>query len=1809
MTSSQREPTQNRRRGRAGGRAGGAGYDFQDLYVANQLAKLLVGYGRDPLTEVLWEKKSLDAGSRDGVEPVYVDDAILRYTSGKCAYVQVRETSPKGGWSAQQLVKSSVAQQFWQQWSSKQPADRPRTTMHLACRGDITTLEQIADAAACARTPQEMLHGDDVSAEVVDQILALAALLELERDSEEFLAFLQCVKAVPIASATDLEDTIVQSLPGFGEDARDLKNTLIRLVARSKHAGPEARSFFTKDSLVKALLDEGVSRQRLIAADVLPAGPVDEAVWNRYRELVLRKFRSFKVYGLQVDHEVYADLPALFVPLKLAEIPAGRRREIPERKRGARGSPSLAERLSAEADREHKEDSRDEDERSSDIGRQFDLAAVLGQKRRFAIIGGPGIGKTTTLKWLAIVAALPGEEGQRLRSAFGLPHKPLVPIYVRFRQFADRIGASKLAGLEGRVGLVASFLKAHFEAELADQFNMADRTLSMAQHLLASNTCLFLFDGLDEVADESIRNRLFEAVSDLIEKYDAPRVIVTSRPYAFRRDRVPLDLALFEPVPLDRAERRAFAQQWYRAVRISGVAPLEEPELLLRAEDLAKATDALPDLAEVPLLLSIMALVHFNQGGLPVERATLYDHATLAMLGHWEKDPAGRNIEGDIFPNDWAHLPQFHEKEIRQVVEHLAKRTQIHGEGGEFSRAEAIANLAEGLQALPSDNGRDASSRAELLLDLLVDRAGLVQERSPDVFAFVHLSFQEYLTARSFVGRGEVGLEELVNLATDERHGEVCRMAVAILSADQQDDSDNKVAAFITSIGARSPALAAACILEAPRVHLEEAFAEHLARAAFSECTDPRRNYYRPHITARLVWNSLAHTSAADRVLLEILSDSANELQEERYFGKRRGRHFRDRHFRELWQTEMRTTPITAVVAGRPSGPLSAELAWVLQRLVSHNDNHGQRNFCNLAKLLLIETGDVRDRDHVPALIGLLAENEREREKSRISRTVVARAERILENLLKVQDTRAIVLNILSQNLSPNPESPAAYASESAWVAAKFLIEHDELTELDLAKTVITIGLERPSRHTEAIPLLKTLVRDPNLGAKTVSMLRNGLLDADSDVRGGCFRVLVELDLISDVEGIVDDEQGLSMKLLADPTTAKEALVTLAENLWSESHSVAWQAVKSLVDAGHVDVPGLPHALVHSGLVSARAEAMQYLHRLHDDAALSVSIRGALLGGLASSNASVSTSAAIVLAEMDAPDDTPLLGRIIQALLQNPDQVGEVIPHLQRFIGDQHTSEKAIEVLGNELQRKPDHRVGSALARMLAQQGLFHAPNLPDALVRFGLHHRSDYKEVAGYLRRMLDDPELAATTRRALVEGLSFDKGDVDVGAAFILWEAGSRTNPKIAGVLANAGLRIEELREQAHAWLLELFARPKTAIFARNGLESALLATVNVSPTHSRKPDHAWAIANCLLSVGAVYTEELAEALIIGGFYKRDSHPKALAKIKQVIAENAEFAVVVEEALWEALSDNDEDIQWGAASALIDNGFVETMRASEESADDEERDYRQDHAEDDWVKKLSSLWRVLIREAASEPLASTALSSLSGATSTSAPEYRALIRLLDREDSPETACAAAFRLLAGSGDDVPAAAFTLIRYGLTDRDRRFEASLRLDQLLKDELTRPVIFDALRRALWDEKRDVSWAAVQFLLDRDYSPAPEIFRALVSGGLLSLRRRRSAEEHLRKFLKRPNLRGAVVDALSVGLYGDEEEDTSLPARLLVEAGAPLNERILMVLDDLSFWQPWAPLALMALTGRQQEAQEAAMRHGFGQLADTLGNAP
>ncbi|MGA9672368.1 MAG: NACHT domain-containing protein, partial [Terracidiphilus sp.] len=945
--------------------------------------------------------------------------------------------------------------------------------------------------------------------------------------------FLKSLQAEQLPAADELEGLIIRSLSPLGIQAATVAQHLIRLVARSKHAGPSARSAYDHDTLLNALREEGISDESLIGAGLLTSGRVHrESFWETYRTEVVKSFRTFRVYGLNVERAVFADLPSLFVPLKFDPISdrkkAGEREASKQRERR-----SLTESIFAE--------SRDrQPDELTEKASTFELSAILREKRRFGLIGGPGSGKTTTLKWLALVSAMGGEEGKEARSKYGLPIAPLLPLFVRFRRLADRIQARGLDGIAGRVGLVAEFLAAELEAGLAGKLPNKREALEMAEELLSSENSIFLFDALDEVPDPEVRARLFDAVADLMQRYPNPRVVVSSRPYAFREERAPIDLALFEPLPLNRDGRRVFAQQWYRAVRSHLGDGLTESDAESRAEDLAKSAEILVDLAENPLLLSILALVHFNRQGLPVERSALYDQATLAMLGHWERDPAGRDLGNGVIPPEWGPTLRLPDALVRRIVECLARDVQRRDQdGGEFSKDIALEALSHGLEVAASMPRSQAGERAPSLLRLLVERSGIVQERSPDVFAFAHLSFQDYLAARWFVGTGEQGLSELATISSEPRHAEVIRFAVAIFASDQRAEADERALRLVHEVGTRDAVLAAACLLDAPRLQLSENAVEQLARRVWGECASMWRREHHPMVASRLVWTLLERSSHADDLLLEFLTVGSS--------GQRRP-----------MEGEMEVY----LLVSRPPIPISARFGWVLRQLERSGERDSWRPLWSIAALLLIEGHATKPEQHLAALVRLLGE-EHWRDTGR--GTLGERAGRIL-HVLACADTRQVVGQALEKAINCTDEK--GNSDRIAYGAAKFLVSLGMEVRIDPSEVLIQRGLEASYRHSEVSRDIRTLLNDDRHQESILAALHRGLTSDSDDVRKGSARTLRDAGVTSPITVLLEgDEQETARSedlrsLVTDPSQKASTIAALTEALWDEREEIAWRAVQ-----------------------------------------------------------------------------------------------------------------------------------------------------------------------------------------------------------------------------------------------------------------------------------------------------------------------------------------------------------------------------------------------------------------------------------------------------------------------------------------------------------------------------------------------------------------------------------------------------------------------------------------------------------------------
>ncbi|NJN84539.1 MAG: hypothetical protein HC802_21155, partial [Caldilineaceae bacterium] len=183
------------------------------------------------------------------------------------------------------------------------------------------------------------------------------------------------------------------------------------------------------------------------------------------------------------------------------------------------------------------------------------------------------------------------------------------------------------------------------------------------------------------------------------------------------------------------------------------------------------------ELCSQPLLLSMICLAYEEGGGFPANRLELYESALNALLVKWDST---RNIQRDrLLPEEVI----YRDLTFRQKARFLAEIATAAFEKGEyyFERRRLSRDIETFLARMPGIQGE---VDGDIVLDAIVAQHGIFAERARDIFAFSHLTFQEYFTAR-YIAENEARrtTRRMMAHLTDRRWREVF-----LLTAGQLED-------------------------------------------------------------------------------------------------------------------------------------------------------------------------------------------------------------------------------------------------------------------------------------------------------------------------------------------------------------------------------------------------------------------------------------------------------------------------------------------------------------------------------------------------------------------------------------------------------------------------------------------------------------------------------------------------------------------------------------------------------------------------------------------------------------------------------------------------------------------------------------------------------------------------------------------------------------------------------------------------------------------------------------------------------------
>jgi formylglycine-generating enzyme required for sulfatase activity len=363
------------------------------------------------------------------------------------------------------------------------------------------------------------------------------------------------------------------------------------------------------------------------------------------------------------------------------------------------------------------------------------------------LLGAPGSGKSTLVSHLALClagAALaehragePQPEGGWLACLPRWQPGALLPVRVILRDLAA------FAPLDSAPHGSLRLLEEFFTATLADAG--CAEALDPLTTALREGRGLLLLDGLDEVVGATVLQRVAETIADAARGYRAP-ILVTCRVLDYQEERL-RQLPGFPTATLAELEDEQIQQfigDWYAELAASGRRPPAQTEADTRAlRDAVASRSELRTLAGIPLLLTVMALVHAFRGSLPDARALLYAECVELLLLRW-RQPRG---ESDLIER--LALPQFRSSDLLALMARLGYEAHQRAERDETQKGSADLDEPAVMALLAEEFARyDAPRRyqlAAIVLDALTRGNGLLLKRGPQVYTFAHRTFQEFL--------------------------------------------------------------------------------------------------------------------------------------------------------------------------------------------------------------------------------------------------------------------------------------------------------------------------------------------------------------------------------------------------------------------------------------------------------------------------------------------------------------------------------------------------------------------------------------------------------------------------------------------------------------------------------------------------------------------------------------------------------------------------------------------------------------------------------------------------------------------------------------------------------------------------------------------------------------------------------------------------------------------------------------------------------------------------------------------------------
>jgi formylglycine-generating enzyme required for sulfatase activity len=535
------------------------------------------------------------------------------------------------------------------------------------------------------------------------------------------------------------------------------KNPHLKKTANLVEPGQEIQAGDHSIAVGGAVTDSAIIHgQTIVLADrfwrdlkpALPTEKLREATAAYLAYLTDRHYYlSLKGMGISDRVPLRLKLLDLYVPLKA-------RMELPEGDTWKRDI-SLAGR-----------DIINDEQELLHFGEPVSLLKVLQKHSGVIVLGDPGAGKTTFVKYVALCLAR--GEGAKI----GLDD--YLPILLPLAGFANV--------LQSRDIRLDDFIVEYFTGIGVDL-----PIGPMLGEALKVGRALILLDGLDEVRDINMRNTVVERVVDFFafHRREGNKFVLTSRVVGYRAVRPSAeDLVECTIVDFEEDEIEEFITHWTTALekQAQGNTSIAQADAETDRRELLDSIHQNPgvrQLASTPLLLTILALMKRQGVTLPERRVQLYDQYVTTLLSTWNR---ARSLSGRAPGRDIDELQTV------RILAPLALWMHEVSPGVGLVGREDMRRKLEELFMERSDASPHQAAR-QFLADVR-EHAALLLERGPGEYGFIHLTFEEYLAAVALALKGQGNAAPIIETLSahvgEQAWREVTLLTIGYLGIRQQ---------------------------------------------------------------------------------------------------------------------------------------------------------------------------------------------------------------------------------------------------------------------------------------------------------------------------------------------------------------------------------------------------------------------------------------------------------------------------------------------------------------------------------------------------------------------------------------------------------------------------------------------------------------------------------------------------------------------------------------------------------------------------------------------------------------------------------------------------------------------------------------------------------------------------------------------------------------------------------------------------------------------------------------------------------------